>query len=50
MTHYAQHGNFSVMRQPQEESPNETFTCMSEELLKDVHQKLADQKYAHYVD
>lgn len=50
VTHYAEHGNFEALRQPQAESPNETFVNASDEVLEVVYKKLKEESYKHYVD
>jgi folate-dependent phosphoribosylglycinamide formyltransferase PurN len=43
-------GKWPEMRRPQGESEHPTFRNAPEEVLQAVHQKLADQTYAHYAD
>ena len=50
MSHYAEHGNFDAIRRKQGEAAHETFTCLPDERLHEVHTKLAEGRYAHYVD
>ncbi|MDE0953316.1 MAG: formyltransferase family protein [Candidatus Poseidoniales archaeon] len=43
-------GRWDEMRRPQGESPNPTFRNATDEILEVVHQKLAEETYAHYID
>jgi methionyl-tRNA formyltransferase len=43
-------GRWDEMRRPQGESEHPTFRNAPDEVLKEVHQKLRDQTYAHYAD
>jgi methionyl-tRNA formyltransferase len=43
-------GRWGEMRRPQGESPNPTFRNATDEILEVVHQKLAEETYAHYID
>ena len=43
-------GRWDEMRHPQGESEHPTFRTAPEDVLQDVYEKLAEQKYAHYVD
>jgi len=50
VAHYAETGNFDALKQKQGESPNPTFLNASDEVLEEVHRKLKEQTYKHYVD
>ena len=43
-------GRWDEMRHPQGESEHPTFRNASEDVLQVVYEKLAEQKYAHYVE
>jgi methionyl-tRNA formyltransferase len=43
-------GRWDEMRHPQGESEHPTFRNASEDVLQVVYEKLAEEKYAHYVD
>ena len=43
-------GHWDQMRHPQAESEHSAFRNAPEDVLQIVYRKLAEEKYAHYVD